>query len=69
MSPPRRKTRAEREEEDRQVHGDYAPAFFDKDKVLVAGSRLMDDRARARSVADAAQLSNRFASGRSGSFL
>ena len=45
------------------------PLLFDKDKVLGAGSRLMDERARAKSIADAAQLSTRFSNGRSGSFL
>lgn len=68
-SPRRRKTRAEREEEDRQLYGGYAPLLFDKDKVLGAGSRLMDDRARAKSIADASQLSTRFSNGQSGSFL
>lgn len=68
-SPRRRKTRAEREEEDRQLYGDHAPLLFDKDKVLGAGSRLMDERARAKSIADASQLSTRFSNGQSGSFL
>ena len=43
--------------------------YFDKDKVLGAGSRLMDERARARTVADAAELTSRFASGTKGAFL
>ena len=68
-SPRRHKTRAEREAEDRQLYGDHAPLLFDKDKVLGAGSRLMDERARAKSIADATQLSTRFSNGRSGSFL
>ena len=68
-SPHRHKTRAEREAEDRQLYGDHAPLLFDKDKVLGAGSRLMDERARAKSIADATQLSTRFSNGRSGSFL
>lgn len=68
-SPPVRKTRAQREEEDRLQHGEYAAPLFDKDKVLGKGSRLMDERARSRSIADAAQLSSRFATGSSGAFL
>mgnify|MGYP001759598973 FL=1 len=66
---PVRKTRAQREEEDRERYGEYASPLFDKDKVLGKGSRLMDERARSRSIADATQLSSRFATGSSGAFL
>ncbi|WFC96949.1 hypothetical protein MBRA1_003615 [Malassezia brasiliensis] len=66
VSPPRRKTRAEREAEDLA----HAPApLFDKDKVLGAGARTMDERARARTLADAAELGARFANGARGAFL
>lgn len=68
-SPPPRKTRAQREQEDRDAYGEFMPLRFDKDKVLGAGSRLMDERARARTIADAAELGSRFATGKSGSFL
>ncbi|KAI3623008.1 hypothetical protein CBS14141_004341 [Malassezia furfur] len=65
-SPPRRKTRAEREAEDLA----HPPTpLFDKDKVLGAGARMMDERARARTVADAAELGARFANGARGAFL
>lgn len=65
QSPPR-KTRAQREAEDLER---ATTPYFDKDKVLGAGSRLMDERARARTVADAAELTSRFASGTKGAFL
>ncbi|WFD30737.1 hypothetical protein MSPP1_001761 [Malassezia sp. CBS 17886] len=48
---------------------EHLPPFFDKDKVLGAGSRLIDERGRSKALADASDLSGRFASGTSGSFL
>ncbi|GJE97999.1 DUF3752 domain-containing protein [Phanerochaete sordida] len=54
---------------EKKKDGDEPPAFWDRDRDMALGGRLMDDSTRNKFINDARGLSDRFGSGKSGSFL
>ncbi|TBU26335.1 hypothetical protein BD309DRAFT_949030 [Dichomitus squalens] len=48
---------------------DEPPAFWDRDRDMALGGRLMDDKTRNKFISEARGLGDRFGSGKSGGFL
>ena len=52
-----------------QGEQDEPPAFWDRDRDMGLGGRLMDDKTRNKFISEARGLGDRFGSGKSGGFL
>lgn len=56
-------------EKTRNGEQDELPAFWDRDRDMALGGRLMDDKTRNKFISEARGLGDRFGSGKSGGFL
>ena len=64
-----RTTSAKEAEKARSGETDEPPAFWDRDRDMALGGRLMDDKTRNKFISEAKGLGDRFGSGKSGGFL